>query len=362
MNAEDFEKKLAEIEARAAMALPPPWRSCAWDPMERPHVHKDLPEQKHCHPYSDLPMTPSDAEFIAHAREDVPWLIARARELQARLRDRFEHCGQLVEENQQLRERLAQAEKERDYAISEAYAYADERDKLKQELVAYEALSTDAVATIDKLRAEREMLSASIKTIDADNDQLTAENAKLRAELAKVKQAYSHLKGHHIAYECGECGEADCVYNDGLHYHHDSCPSEWVENQRLRSQLAIAREALQGLLTLHHDCETNYQGGYSQPHNLEVFQHGMHTICNVVEHIAREALAKLDALKGTAENFNGPAGVKQIEGDPVIDASGPPVGSQEIHLTPSTCEACGWCRCPGCDDCCRCGGIGRASR
>tara|TARA_Y100000310_G_scaffold328962_2_gene397993 strand:- start:61 stop:489 length:429 start_codon:yes stop_codon:yes gene_type:complete len=71
---------LAEIRKRCEKATDPPWRACAWDPMERPHVHKDRPDQQCCRP-PDLPLTADDAHFIAHAREDVPDLLAHVGQL-----------------------------------------------------------------------------------------------------------------------------------------------------------------------------------------------------------------------------------------------------------------------------------------
>lgn len=46
---------------------PGPWRACVWDPMERPHVHKDIEGQTHCGPKHDLPFNAADAHLIASA-------------------------------------------------------------------------------------------------------------------------------------------------------------------------------------------------------------------------------------------------------------------------------------------------------
>lgn len=32
--------------------------------------------------------------------------------------------------------------------------------------------------------------------------------------------------------ECLTCGKRDCPQHDPLHYHHDGCPSCWIELQR----------------------------------------------------------------------------------------------------------------------------------
>lgn len=75
------EAELKEIEERAAKATPAPWRACVWDPMERPHVHKDDPNDRGCTPRRDLPASKDDARFMAAARSDVPALLAEVRRL-----------------------------------------------------------------------------------------------------------------------------------------------------------------------------------------------------------------------------------------------------------------------------------------
>lgn len=58
------EERLAEIEARADKAPPPPWGM---------KIHDDDPED------ADV----LAALFVSHARDDVPWLIDRVRALTA---------------------------------------------------------------------------------------------------------------------------------------------------------------------------------------------------------------------------------------------------------------------------------------
>ena len=58
-----------------AGATPGPWRACAWDPMERPHVHKDKAHETSCRP-PDLPLTEEDAELIAYLRNNAERLAA----------------------------------------------------------------------------------------------------------------------------------------------------------------------------------------------------------------------------------------------------------------------------------------------
>jgi hypothetical protein len=33
---------------------------------------------------------------------------------------------------------------------------------------------------------------------------------------------------------------------------------------------------------LYNECERGYGGGYKTPYELDIFQHGMHTVCNIV--------------------------------------------------------------------------------
>lgn len=58
-------KRLDEIEARLSAATPGPWTRTQWEE-EQPDVPWD-----------------ADAEFIAHAREDVPALVAVVRAVEA---------------------------------------------------------------------------------------------------------------------------------------------------------------------------------------------------------------------------------------------------------------------------------------
>ena len=64
-----------------AAATPGPWRACVWDPMERPHVHKDAFDQTRCECHSDLPITLADAAFIAAAREGWPAALEEVKRL-----------------------------------------------------------------------------------------------------------------------------------------------------------------------------------------------------------------------------------------------------------------------------------------
>lgn len=71
-------ESLAGALRRAAEgATQAPWRACAWDPMERPHVHKDEPKQTSCKP-PDVPLNAADATLIVLLRNSLPRLVAAA--------------------------------------------------------------------------------------------------------------------------------------------------------------------------------------------------------------------------------------------------------------------------------------------
>lgn len=71
------DERLTEIEACSTAATSPPWQSSpsGWvDRVPHPSINRRAFE------------TAADAEFVAHAREDVPDLIAEVRRLKRALR------------------------------------------------------------------------------------------------------------------------------------------------------------------------------------------------------------------------------------------------------------------------------------
>ena len=83
------EDELREIEDRASKATVGPWVSteCANGGRLLKRGKESLPDR---HPQSSLQVVPSDdATFIAHARADVPTLLAEIRRLKALLDDNF---------------------------------------------------------------------------------------------------------------------------------------------------------------------------------------------------------------------------------------------------------------------------------
>lgn len=99
MSEELTEQELAEIEERVNAATPGPWEICAnpfdgsddynesWCPVELPHPYIEAHvtmHDRHLDRYKKEGV--AIAQFIAHARTDVPALIAEVR----RLREKYE--------------------------------------------------------------------------------------------------------------------------------------------------------------------------------------------------------------------------------------------------------------------------------
>jgi hypothetical protein len=96
--------RLDEIQARADAATPGPWEAdtvqrgdcVVWGPngafianhQAEPHW---LPAPNGAKRAAAFDVDKRDCEFIAHAREDVPWLIERVRELEAQKVIEFHH-------------------------------------------------------------------------------------------------------------------------------------------------------------------------------------------------------------------------------------------------------------------------------
>lgn len=78
----DVTQRLAEIEARTKAATPGPWRREGdWNDI----AAIDTDGTPYGVAGNDESISHPDAEFIAHAREDVPWLIERLSRAEAEL-------------------------------------------------------------------------------------------------------------------------------------------------------------------------------------------------------------------------------------------------------------------------------------
>ncbi|ANA85295.1 hypothetical protein BH769_gp92 [Gordonia phage BritBrat] len=101
------ELDLDAIEARAKAATPGPWEFHDEDSPRNPWVTRKIVRDNE--PYHELnilkvrmarharneccwPPTSTDAEFIAHARTDVPALVSRVRELEDAIEQAMEEC------------------------------------------------------------------------------------------------------------------------------------------------------------------------------------------------------------------------------------------------------------------------------
>lgn len=83
------EQRLREIEARVEAVTPGPWKSGHYAPTEQVSVYYDqIDEGQSCiarttYTILDGPeQSISDMKFVAHARQDVPWLLAEVRRLE----------------------------------------------------------------------------------------------------------------------------------------------------------------------------------------------------------------------------------------------------------------------------------------
>jgi len=77
MTEKDILRRLDEIESRVSGATPGPWVYIhAADALDSPKIWSNTRGRVF---YGDVDDT--DGEFIAHARDDVPWLVKTCREL-----------------------------------------------------------------------------------------------------------------------------------------------------------------------------------------------------------------------------------------------------------------------------------------
>jgi hypothetical protein len=85
---EDVAARLAAIQARADAATPGPW---TYAPGRDPHSADPYAREGDLYGPSYVPIPdsgafePADMEFVAHAREDIPYLLALVAEQQAEI-------------------------------------------------------------------------------------------------------------------------------------------------------------------------------------------------------------------------------------------------------------------------------------
>lgn len=89
------EAELQAIETRCNEASVAPWHCDPWNMLPNGYLYGPAPAHSHkcaenaglmkCHPPASFQY--QDADFIAHARADVPALIAEIRQLQAKIKE-----------------------------------------------------------------------------------------------------------------------------------------------------------------------------------------------------------------------------------------------------------------------------------
>ncbi|PZQ36530.1 MAG: hypothetical protein DI560_24510 [Pseudomonas putida] len=81
------------------------------------------------------------------------------------------------------------------------------------------------LAEIDRLKHESEDNRNEREIVCANYDQLKAENEALRNRVADDERKLDALLNHCDDGECVTCGQIICPHGDGMHFHHDGCPS-----------------------------------------------------------------------------------------------------------------------------------------
>jgi hypothetical protein len=210
----DDKKRLEEIEARAKESTPGPWeRRIHLETEDGFTVEVDLLDGRKGNGYRCVGPLVSfveaedDAEFLAAAREDVPWLLSQLAQVQARI-----EAGQRI---------LAEVEADRDYARKVADANLCCTVKVQEELDQAKAERDKAQADCAVFRealghADRYLRYATCYCPDGDDGcssclvhrevvaalstdaglPLLRERDELRARLAKAP----------TLWECPECG------------------------------------------------------------------------------------------------------------------------------------------------------------
>ncbi len=129
------DQRIAEIAARCEAATPGPWewKTCGDTNMYVEaeclkgviSLEDDYPGYPEYGEHLIMELLQADADFIAHAREDIPALLAEVRRLQAQLAERNKECETqyelLAEKNQQL----AASQRREKAAVRDLSTYKD---------------------------------------------------------------------------------------------------------------------------------------------------------------------------------------------------------------------------------------------
>lgn len=81
------QERIKKIAERVEKATPGEWEEHNWDVMERPHVvaHSLWNGKDTCNGHFDVPCTPENTSFIAHAKQDLPFLLSHIKRIEADL-------------------------------------------------------------------------------------------------------------------------------------------------------------------------------------------------------------------------------------------------------------------------------------
>jgi hypothetical protein len=143
---------------------------------------------------------------------------------------------------------------------------------------------------IDDIRSN-EMKSEVQALIDRGNVTV-AEIKELRCNSAEWEAlvpmlddgAFRHMLAHVLA-NCMVRRSRPCTtYEEAL----VNVYAPELERRLTESQMKL-KGLVNELVVLREHCLSTYMGGYSDKLDIEVFQHGMETVCNVVEAIIRAA-------------------------------------------------------------------------
>jgi hypothetical protein len=106
----DNDQRIAEIKARAEAATPEPWwvvGKDSWHMEGFPQVEMNTPDGKYFPVHND-----ADADFIANAREDIPFLLGQLAERDKELKDLQKEVASLAIESIEREKTLARLEAE----------------------------------------------------------------------------------------------------------------------------------------------------------------------------------------------------------------------------------------------------------
>ena len=194
--------RLDEIKARAEAATRGPW-SFDWSEGEVPVFYGQT--TKISGTFSVEANTIEDAEFIAAAREDVPWLLERIGEMSGAIcwDTTCLNCASLLDSNydQYMRAEKAEAEVERLTA---------ERDALAAQVARAEALAEEWLA-MDEANADyfsRERLDPTLEERNLQDwpDSTSHRETLVTGDLADRIRAKTGMTGEVVIHEDGEEG------------------------------------------------------------------------------------------------------------------------------------------------------------